>query len=217
MDTRHRFMLAGSLMTRWGVRLSPFITARSGSPFNITTGRDNNGDTEFNDRPAFATPGQAGAIQTQWGWFNPNPASGAPLIPRNYGQSPGFFAVNLRVSKVFGFGEARSAPTPGFGGGGPGGPGGPRGGGPGGPPMMGGGGGRGGGMRGMFSDPLTDHRFNLTLSLSARNLLNSTNPGPVVGNLSSEFFGQSLSLANAFGPVSGAGNRRLELGLRFSF
>jgi hypothetical protein len=72
-------------------------------------------------------------------------------------------------------------------------------------------------MRGVFSDPVTDHRFNLTLSVSARNLLNSTNPGPVEGNLSSEFFGQSLSLANAFGPVSGAGNRRLEMGLRFSF
>jgi len=43
-------------MTRWGVRLSPFITARSGAPFNITTGTDLNGDTIFNDRPAFATP-----------------------------------------------------------------------------------------------------------------------------------------------------------------
>ncbi len=211
MDVRHRFMLAGSLMTRWGVRLSPFITARSGAPFNITTGVDNNGDTEFTDRPGKATPGQAGAIHTQWGWLNPNPPAAGPFIPRNYGQSPGYFAVNLRASKVFGFGEAHPAPTPGFGGGGPGGP---RGGGP---PMMGGGGGRGGGMRGVFSDPLTDHRFNLTLSVSARNLLNSTNPGPVIGNLSSEFFGQSLSLANAFGPVSGAGNRRLEMGLRFSF
>ena len=212
MDTRHRFMLAGSIMTRWGVRLSPFITARSGGPFNITTGADGNGDTIFNDRPAFATPGEPGAIVTPWGAFNPNPAPGQPLIPRNYGQSPGFFAVNLRVSKVFGFGEARSsAASPASGGG----PGGPRGGGP--PMGMGGGGGRGGGMRGVFSDPVTDHRFNLTLSVSARNLLNSTNPGPVEGNLSSEFFGQSLSLANAFGPVSGAGNRRLEMGLRFSF
>ncbi len=211
LDTRHRFMLAGSLMTRWGVRLSPFITARSGAPFNITTGRDNNLDTEFNDRPSKVAGGMCGdpgIIQTAWGCFNPNPAPGTPLIPRNYGQSPGYFAVNLRVSRVFGFGEARSAPATGFGGG----PGGPHGGGP---PMMGGG--RRGGMHGVFSDPLTDHRFNLTLSMSARNLLNSTNPGPVVGNLSSEFFGQSLSLANAFGPVSGAGNRRLEMGLRFSF
>jgi len=205
LDVRHRFMIAGSIATRWGVRLSPFITARSGSPFNITTGTDLNGDTIFNDRPAFAAAGQAGAIVTPFGIFNPNPAPGQALIPRNFGQGPGFFAVNMRLSKVFGFGEAHSAATPAFGGGGPRG---------GGPPMMGG---RGGGMRGMFSDPVTDHRFNLTLSLSARNLLNTTNPGPVEGNLSSEFFGQSLSLANAFGPVSGAGNRRLEMGLRFSF
>jgi len=60
-------------MTRWGVRLSPFITARSGAPFNITTGTDLNGDTIFNDRPAFATPGQSGAIVTPWGTFNPIP------------------------------------------------------------------------------------------------------------------------------------------------
>ncbi len=212
MDVRHRFMLAGSFMTRWGVRLSPFITARSGGPFNITTGTDINGNTIFNDRPAFAVPGASGAIQTPWGWFNPNPAVGAPVIPRNYGQSPGFFAINLRVSKVFGFGESRStAAAPGLGGG----PGGPRGGGP--PMGMGGGGGRGGGMRGVFFDPVTDHRFNLTVSVSARNLLNSTNPGPVQGNLSSSFFGESVALANAFGPASGAGNRRIEGGLRFTF
>lgn len=74
-----------------------------------------------------------------------------------------------------------------------------------------------GGMRGIFSDPLTDHRFNLTFSVSARNLLNSTNPGPVQGNLSSAFFGQSLALANAFGPVSGAGNRRIDMSLRLNF
>ena len=221
-DIRHRFMMSGTIMTRWGVRLSPFITARSGAPFNITTGTDLNGDTIFNDRPAFATPGQSGAIVTPWGTFNPNPAPGQALIPRSYGESPGFFAINLRMSKTFGFGESRSTAAGPPSGGGPGGPGGP-GGGPGGPrgggPMgMGGrGGGGGGGMRGMFGDALTDHRYNLTFSASARNLLNSTNPGPVVGNLSSSFFGQSLSLANAFGPASGAGNRRVELGLRFNF
>ncbi len=206
MDVRHRFMLAGTLQTRWGVKLSPFITARSGAPFNITTGKDNNGDTEFTDRPSFANAGDPGAVQTPWGWFNPNPAPGTPLIPRNYGQSPGYFAVNLRLSKVFGFGEPRSAPTDPSGGGGH------RGGGHGHGPM-----GMGGGFHSIFSDSMTDRRFNMVLSISARNLLNTTNPGPVQGNLSSEFFGQSIALANAFGPVSGAGNRRLDLGLRFSF
>jgi hypothetical protein len=212
-------------MTRWGVRLSPFIIARSGAPFNITTGTDDNHDTEFTDRPAFATPGEPGAVQTRWGWFI-DPAlvpQGVPVvvIPRNYGQSPGYLGINLRLSKVFGFGEARSAPGMPASGGGPGGPGGGPGGPRGGGPM--GMGGRGGGMRGVFGDALTDHRFNLTFSISARNLFNSTNPGPVVGNLSSAFFGQSLVMANPFGggvmagTASAADNRRVELGLRFNF
>jgi hypothetical protein len=217
LDVRHRFVLGGSVMTRWGVRLSPFIVARSGAPFNITTGTDLNGDTIFTDRPAFATPGETGpnVKATPWGTFYLDPAPGTPVIPRNYGQSPGYLGINLRLSKVFGFGEARSAPsTPASGGG----PGGPRGGG--GPMGMGG---RGGGMRGVFSDALTDHRFNLTFSVSARNLLNTTNPGPVVGNLSSAFFGQSLVMANPFGAgvtagsASAADNRRVEMGLRFNF
>ncbi len=207
LDVRHRFMLGGSMTTHWGVRLSPFITARSGAPFNIVTGTDVNSDTPLVERPAFANPGQPGAIQTQWGWFiDPALAPNATIIPRNDGQSPGYFAINLRLSKVFGFGEARSAATGPLGGGPGGGRGGP----------VGMAGGRGG-MRGIFSDPLTDHRFNLTFSVSARNLLNSTNPGPVQGNLSSAFFGQSLALANAFGPVSGAGNRRIDMSLRLNF
>ena len=32
-----------------------FMIANSGTPFNITTGRDTNGDTFFSERPAFAT------------------------------------------------------------------------------------------------------------------------------------------------------------------
>jgi hypothetical protein len=207
LDVRHRFMLGGSILTRWGVRLSPFIMAHSGSPFNITTGTDLNGDSLYTDRPAFATdPTAPGMISTPFGVFNPNPAPGQAIIPRNYGESPGYFAVNLRLSKTFGFGEPRSAPAaPGFGGGPP--PGGPGGG------MRGG----GGGMHAIFADQLTDRRYNLTFTASARNLLNHTNPGSVVGNLSSPFFGQSTNLAGGWGPSSSAGNRRVELGLRFSF
>ncbi|HUE83073.1 MAG TPA: hemerythrin domain-containing protein [Pyrinomonadaceae bacterium] len=37
------------------MRLSPFIVATSGRPFNIITGRDSNGDTLFTERPAFAS------------------------------------------------------------------------------------------------------------------------------------------------------------------
>ena len=75
----------------------------------------------------------------------------------------------------------------------------------------------GGGMRGMFGDATTDRRFNLVLSVSARNLFNATNDGPFTGNLTSPFFGRANSLAGGFGPAQAASNRRLELQLRFIF
>jgi len=224
LDVRHRFVLGGSLVSPFGFRISPFIMAHSGSPFNITSGRDLNGDALFTDRPAFATDlSKPGVVVTPFGAFDPNPAPGAVIIPRNYGEGPGFFTVNLRLSKTFGFGSSRSAAAagspPSLGGGerppgggrGPGRPGGP--GGPGGMRMGG-----GGGMRGPFGDGTTEKRYNLTFSVSARNLLNNVNPGVPVGNLTSPFFGQSTSTASGFGPfASAAGNRRVDFQLRFSF
>ena len=62
----------------------------------------------------------------------------------------------------------------------------------------------------------TSRRYNLTFSISARNLLNTFNPGPPVGNLSSPFFGQSINTAG--GPfASASANRRIDLQVRFSF
>jgi hypothetical protein len=64
----------------------------------------------------------------------------------------------------------------------------------------------------------TGHRYNLTVSLSARNLLNHVNPGPIIGNINSPLFGQSNQIAGGFGAFSGnASNRRLELQLRLAF
>lgn len=212
-DIRHRFMFGGNIAAPLGLRLNPFIIATSGRPFNITTGRDLNQDTLFTDRPAFAVPGQLGAIETPYGWFNPVPLPGDVIIPRNYGDGPGMFTINLRASKTFGFGGFRgnSGPSTGSGGGDR-----PRrgGGGPG-----GGFGGAMGGMRGMMSaGGGSEQRFNLTLSVQARNLLNTTNPGLPVGNLSSALFGQSTQTSGGFGPGgSDANNRRLEFQLRFTF
>jgi Carboxypeptidase regulatory-like domain len=90
-DVRHRLQLNGSWSPKWGLRFSPFITLASGRPFNITTGKDTNGDGLFTDRPAFA-PG---------GGFDLAPPPGAAIIPRNYGSGPGLVAVNLRVGKTF--------------------------------------------------------------------------------------------------------------------
>ena len=105
LDVRHRFTLGGSFETFWGVRLNPFITFRSGVPFNISTGADDNLDSTFNDRPAFAmSASEPGVIVTRFGAFDPTPEVGDVIIPRNFGRGPGFFNVNLRLAKEFGFG-----------------------------------------------------------------------------------------------------------------
>ena len=73
-------------------------------------------------------------------------------------------------------------------------------------------------MGGMFSTPTTDRKYNLTVSMQGRNLLNHTNPGPIIGDITSPLFGQSNSMAGGYGAFSeNANNRRLELQLRFSF
>ncbi|MDX6695375.1 MAG: hypothetical protein QOF02_2978 [Blastocatellia bacterium] len=216
-DIRHRFSLFGTISgLPWGIRLSPILIANSGRPFNITVGRDLNGDTLFTDRPAFATDlADPGVRVTPFGTFDVTPSAGQQIIPRNYATGPAFFVVNLRASKSFGFGGEATAATGGSGGGG--GRGG--GGGGGGRRSGGGGGGRGGGA-GAGDGGTERSRYNLNFSVSIQNLFNNTNEGVPVGNLSSPFFGQSISSAGGFGGgggASAAGNRRVELQLRFSF
>ena len=183
----------------------------SGVPFNITLGQDYNGDSIFNDRPTFATPGQTGQkiVVTKWGTFNLTPQAGQTVIPPYYGMGPGRFSLNLRLSKTFGFGPETKGS-----GGATGGPGGGRGG-------PGGGRGPGGGFGGAMGGAMglggsTNRRYNLTLSVNARNLFNDINYAPLVGNLSSPLFGQPNALAG--GPYgSSSAPRKIELGATFTF
>jgi hypothetical protein len=105
-DVRHNVFVGGSITTFWNIRLNPFVNISSGRPFNITTGRDINGDTVFTDRPSFASAGDPGAVATAYGIFNPNPLSGDEIIPRNFGDGPGQVNVSLGISRTFGFGPA---------------------------------------------------------------------------------------------------------------
>jgi hypothetical protein len=50
-DRRHSFFLGGFVNLPHGLRLNASINASSGAPFNITTGRDDNGDLALSDRP----------------------------------------------------------------------------------------------------------------------------------------------------------------------
>jgi len=222
-DIRNRFMIAGSLTAKWGISLSPFFQFNSGAPFNITTGRDTNGDTLFTERPAFASnPNAPGVVKTQWGSFILNPGPGDKIIPRNFGRGPSNYSLNLRLSKSWGFGPATERPARGMRGGGGGG--GKGGGGKSDKRAMGGKRGGGGGMAGMDGGSATSRKYTLNFSINARNVLNTVNLATPQGNLGSPFFGISTSTASGagFGPGGGGGggaaaNRRIDLSLRFSF
>lgn len=223
LDTRQRIYLSGSVEAPKAIRFSPFLMYHSPSPFNITTGYDNNGDQIFTDRPAFATAadiGKRGIVATRYGVFNTLPGPNDVLIPRNYFDGPGSFTVNLRISRSFAFGPERkgfagtgSGFEGGRGGGGDrgsrGGGGGSRGGGGGGGMRMGGGG-RGDGAT------TSNRRYSLNLSASARNLMNHTNPGNYTGNLTSPYFGLANSIGGGFRGGS-ANNRGIDFMMRFTF
>src|ERR1700676_1967831 len=83
------------------------------------------------------------------------------------------------------------------------------------------GGGRpgGGGGRGFLAGATTNRRYNVTIAIEVRNLLNSVNPGQPIGILGSPQFGQAQDITNGFFGRSSnqSSNRRLEMQLRFSF
>ncbi len=221
LDIRHRFSLTGVFSLKYGFSLNPFILVSSGRPFNITTGRDTNGDTLFTERPAFATdlnqPGvdahtpSAHLIRTRAPMSNSSRAI-TELLHRS-------LTVSLRLSKTWGFGGERAAAasstsqqekkkrtgnsTTQAGG------------------SVGGGSVLPDSNRSSFFGTAPDNPFKLTLSIVARNILNRTNRGRSIGNLNSLLFGQSNFLAPPYGFgetfESNAANRRIEMQLRFTF
>jgi hypothetical protein len=235
-DVRHNFVVGGNFVLPWGISASPFIIVNSGRPFNITKGIDSNGDALFTERPTF---GELAAACTRWGLTRTycDVAGEDPnvIIPRNFGQSPNYFSVNLRIGKTFGFGKSIETGNVGGGGGrrqpggdalgGAGGGGGRGGRGGGGGGRGGGGGGRGGGGGGMFGGTDTRKPYNLNLGINFNNLFNNVNLGTPVGNIASGRFGQSTQIAGGFGGFGGGGggggtgsaNRRIELQARFSW
>jgi hypothetical protein len=216
-DVRSRVVVGGTISMPYAFRLNPFIIASSGQPFNIIVGQDVNGDSIFNDRAGLVTnstpPGNIRV--TPWGAVNDKPNPGEATIPINTGTGTLLATVNLRLSKTFGFGKEVTGGVAGGSDGGRGGGGG-RGGSPG-----GGLGGRGlsggGGPGGAFgAGSATNRRYNLTFSVSARNVLNRVNLAPPIGTLSSPLFGESNSLAG--GPYAfGSATRRIDLQALFSF
>ena len=218
-DNRHRGFVSATTTLPLKIRMSPFIFMQSGRPYNMTSGVDTNNDgNPGDDRPAFAQNlSRASVIQEPGlGAFDISPLTlpNAELVPRNYLQGPGIFALTVRVSRTWTFGE-----------------GGKGGGNTGGDEIRGGGAIQNGGLSGSSSQSglasvlggvATAKRYNLTASAQVRNALNNVNPATPIGNLSSPDFGKSVAL-NTFGPLpgvgpnAGAGNRHIELQLRLTF
>ena len=198
---RHRAFVGGTVSLPWGFRVSPFLIAQSGPPFNITTGQDLYGINSFNARPTVGTCGSSGVISTVYGCFNEVAQPGQIGIPINQETGPGRFALNLRLSKTFGFGEKKETAARGGG-------------------MSAGTFGRGSGPHGdrqggMWGGPSQNH-YNLTFTVNARNVFNNVNVSNPIGNLSSPLFGQSNGLAP--GPFSNStANRLIYLQCLFNF
>jgi hypothetical protein len=226
-DVRHRAITGGFYRAKYGITIAPFMIVSSGAPFNIVTGRDTFGDAQFIHRPGIATDASIpGLVNFNGLLLDPNPKPGQAILARNFGNGPGQFNLNLRLSKTWSFGGEKGTAS------GPGGPsegmragmmagggppaGGMRGGGPGG----GGPGGGRGGPGGMFGDSGSG-KYNLTFGVQAANLLNRTNLGAPVGTLTSPLFGTSNTVARGFGGPGGGGsdsfNRRIEFSVRLSF
>jgi hypothetical protein len=81
------------------VQVSTVFNAGGDSHYNITTGFDNNGDGDFNDRPQYAAPGTPGAVQTPFGLLVAS--GGTAVFPRNKGQLPWVFYVDMNVQRAF--------------------------------------------------------------------------------------------------------------------
>jgi hypothetical protein len=208
----------------WGFRFNPFLIAQSGRPFNITL-PDDPTNNFFNQRPTVGSPADcannpARYYNTAYGCLDIQPTGNERLLPANLGNGPAAVAVNLRISRGFGFGPETSSSANSMGGG-PGGPGGPGGGGRGGPPGGGlgpgglGGAGRGG-PGGMFGPTGTGHKYSLNLSVQALNLFNNIDYGGPNGTLGSPRFDRSTTLAGGIFST-GSAARRIFAQVIFSF
>jgi hypothetical protein len=188
-DVRNRLYMGGLVGLPFKIQFNPFLVTLSNAPFNITVGQDLNGDSQFNDRPAFATDlTRPSVYHTKWGTFDADPQPGQTIIPINYGTGPSLVMLNLGLTRNFNFGpalaEQPTAPAPTQG----------------------------------KSPAKTEiaRRYTMNLGIQAQNVFNTVNGGTPVGVLGSPLFGQSTTLSTTQFSSSQA-NRILYLRLRLDF
>jgi hypothetical protein len=89
----------GTLTLPSKLQLSADFNGGQGARYNITTGFDNNGDGNFNDRPQYAAAGTPGAVQTPYGLLVASGGTG--VFPRNKGAMPWRLYVDMNLQRAF--------------------------------------------------------------------------------------------------------------------
>ena len=97
-DRRHQFVANVVYPLPWTMQIGLFAQARSGLPFNVTTGVDNNRDT---DDQRSARPGESGWRPARWRRPTTRTSPAASAICRATSRAGrGYFEAHLRVSKM---------------------------------------------------------------------------------------------------------------------
>ncbi len=188
-DVRHRLFLGANYDGPWGINGGPFLIAQTGAPFDIVLGNDTNGDSQFNNRPAYATDlTRASVVRTRYGNFDTAPVAGQIIIPHNAAPGPGLVFLNLQLNRAFHFGpvvklpEGAPAPEP---------------------------------VKPGSKPKPPDKRFTLNMGAYAENILNHNNPAAPIGTLGSPLFGLSNALNGTFS--DGSANRIVSFQTYFQF
>jgi hypothetical protein len=113
LDIRNSFYVGGGAPLPFHFNANLYLQATSSPPFNIVLGQDLNGDSQFNDRPTFATDlTRPSVVTTRWGIFDTNPMAGQKTIPYNYGRAPGSLTSYFSLSRGWSFGPELRTPHP---------------------------------------------------------------------------------------------------------
>lgn len=101
-DERHRVAMNGSVTLPWDIQLGGVVFIRSGRPVNITLGTDPNRNGATAERPNLAPGAEVGTDDMKkLSSFTIPPAGEFGNLPRNAGRGPGYWQIDMRVSKVF--------------------------------------------------------------------------------------------------------------------
>ena len=93
------FTFSGNLVLPAKIELATQFDGGDGARYTVTTGTDNNGDGDFNDRPSYASAPGPGVYATRFGLLTTNTVNGN--VPRDTGTMPRPLHLDMNLSRAF--------------------------------------------------------------------------------------------------------------------